>query len=76
MFVLIRLEFKKQPHERLKELLNSRLFDGLREHDGEDQQKLIEQKVCLVEGDVTQANLGLNSYDLAPIAQEVSVIFH
>uniref|UniRef100_A0A6G1S2U3 Fatty acyl-CoA reductase n=1 Tax=Aceria tosichella TaxID=561515 RepID=A0A6G1S2U3_9ACAR len=76
VFVLIRPKFNKQPHERLKELLNIHLFDGLREHGDEEQQKCIEQKVCLVEGDVTQANLGLNSYDLARIVQEVSVIFH
>lgn len=70
IFVLIRPKWNKQPEARLKELLQAPLFDGVRNESD------LEQRVVLVEGDVTQPNLGLSRQNLLRIMNEVSVIFH
>lgn len=72
IFVLIRPKWNKKPHERLRELLESPLFDGVRGNSSVQ----LEESVVLVEGDVMHPNLGLNSFDLSRITAEVSVIFH
>lgn len=71
IFVLIRPKWNIKPHERLAELLNSQLFDGVRQR-GID----VEQKVLLVEGDVTEPHLGLSEQNLLRVMNEVSVIYH
>lgn len=69
IFVLIRPKRNKQPQERLQELLKVPLFDG---YDYE----MLQEKVIVVEGDVTYSNLGLSDQNLLKIMNEVSVIFH
>lgn len=71
IYVLIRPKWNKKPHERLRELLDNRLFDAMRQDCAD-----FESRIVVVEGDVTQINLGLNMSDLARITKEVSVIFH
>ena len=69
IFVLIRPKWNKQPEARLRELLEAPLFDGVRDQS-------LGERVVLVEGDVTLANLGLGERNLLRIMNEVSVIFH
>lgn len=71
IFVLIRPKWGKEPHERLGELLNSPLFDDVRRRGIN-----VEQRVLLVEGDVTEPHLGLSEQNLLRIMNEVSVIYH
>lgn len=69
IFVLIRPKWNKQPDERLQELLRAPLFDGVRDD-------RLAERVIVVEGDVTQTNLGLSETNLLRIMNEVSVIYH
>lgn len=70
IFVLIRPKWSKQPQERLEELLKAPLFDLVRANRG------LMSKLSVVEGDVTQTNLGLSDQNLLRIMNEVSVIYH
>jgi len=70
IFVLIRPKWNKKPEDRLRELLEAPLFEGIRNGIN------LSKRIQLVEGDVTQPNLGLNGNNLSKIIKEVSVIFH
>lgn len=69
IFVLIRAKRQKQPHERLEELIKAPLFDWVRE-------EKLDDKIVLIEGDITLRNFGLSRENLARVTCEVSVIFH
>lgn len=71
VFLLIRPKRQKKPHERLSELLNLPLFDVVRQRNFK-----LEEKVQLVEGDVTLRHFGLSERDLSIIKGEVSIVFH
>lgn len=72
IFVLIRPKYNKEPQERLNELLKLPLFDKLRENNDNSLLK----KIIVVQGDVTQTNLGLSEQNLLKIMNEVSIIYH
>lgn len=75
IYVLIRPKRDKLPSERLAELLKTPLFDQVRALASNSGQS-IGDRVIVVEGDVTHANLGLSEQNLLRIMNEVSVIFH
>lgn len=75
IYVLIRPKWNKQPSERLEEILKVPLFDQVR-HTKSPKGLSLEQRIVVVEGDVTEKNLGLSEENLANVIKEVSVIFH
>ena len=68
IFVLIRPKWNKQAEERLRDLLETPLFDAVRDS--------LDGRIVLLEGDVAQENLGLAAASLARVLAEVSVVFH
>lgn len=69
VFVLMRPKRNKSAKSRLEEMLKLPLF---RLHD----LNCIRDKIVLVEGDVTEKNLGLCGEQLARVLREVSVVLH
>lgn len=71
IYILLRHKRNRQPNERLNDLINTPLFDIIRAIDRD-----LLEKIILVEGDVTMANLGLSEQDHNRLVKDVSVVFH
>lgn len=69
IFVLIRPKKGKQPDERLRQLISSIVFDGVRH-------KEVINRLIAIEGDITKPLLGLSEQNLDNLVQNVSVILH
>ncbi|XP_077300095.1 putative fatty acyl-CoA reductase CG5065 [Arctopsyche grandis] len=71
MYLLLRPKKGRNVKERLDDVLNSPLFDGLRDTYPE---RLA--NICAVKGDVLQEGLGLSDQDLQELIKECNVVFH
>ncbi|XP_054280095.1 putative fatty acyl-CoA reductase CG5065 [Macrosteles quadrilineatus] len=71
IYVLIRSSRGKDAVTRLKEMLTLSLFDDVRKDPG-----FREDKIVVVEGDITALGLGLSEADRATILENVSIVFH
>jgi len=71
IFLLIRPKKGLKSSERLKELLTSKIFEGLRESS-----PMSLTKVVAVSGDITEAALGLSTQDIRMLVEEVNIVFH
>jgi len=71
IYLLIRHKKGVETKERLKTLLNSRVFDRLRSM-GSDSL----DKVYAVNGDITEDRLGLDSQSESLLASTVNIVFH
>ncbi|XP_014251336.1 putative fatty acyl-CoA reductase CG5065 isoform X2 [Cimex lectularius] len=69
IFLLIRTKKGASPQERLKELLQNKVFDRVRDSG-------CLQKVCAVAGDVMEPGLGLSEEDKTRLVTQVTVVFH
>ncbi|CAL1683757.1 unnamed protein product [Lasius platythorax] len=71
IFLLMRSKKGLSLNERLEEMLNSPLYDKLREEQPSNFKKLIP-----VSGDITKENLGLSATDRQMLAERVTIIIH
>ncbi|EEB16462.1 male sterility domain-containing protein, putative [Pediculus humanus corporis] len=71
IYLLMRPKKGNDVNTRLSELINTRIFDGIRKTHPETMSKLIS-----VAGDITAPNLGLNSSDVKILTENVSIVFH
>ncbi|XP_043499998.1 fatty acyl-CoA reductase wat-like, partial [Polistes fuscatus] len=70
VYLLIRAKKQQDPNTRFKEYFNDVIFDRLKK-----EQKDVEKKIILIEGDMNQVNLGLSEEDRKRI-QDTNLIFH
>ncbi|CAL1689787.1 unnamed protein product [Lasius platythorax] len=71
IFLLMRSKKGLSLNERLEEMLNSPLYDKLREKQPSNFKKLIP-----VSGDISKENLGLSAADRQMLAEKVTIIIH
>ncbi|XP_077499606.1 putative fatty acyl-CoA reductase CG5065 [Amblyomma americanum] len=71
VYLLIRSKREEQPQARLATILNSQVFERLKQ-----EQPAALEKVRAVSGDITLPSLGLSRSDWATLVEEVSVVFH
>ncbi|KAF7492661.1 Putative fatty acyl-CoA reductase [Sarcoptes scabiei] len=71
IFVLLRAKKNIDPIDRLNDLLNSPIFDRIREKDS----SLLE-KVTPIAGDIVLPGLGISKSDTELLSDEVSIVFH
>ena len=71
IYVLIRTKRGQSPKDRLKTMLEGRLFNGLN-----NSAPHVLEKVVAVAGDITEEKLGIATSDEQIIINDVSVIFH
>ncbi|KAG5667603.1 hypothetical protein PVAND_015579 [Polypedilum vanderplanki] len=71
IYLLARPKKDKSSADRLQEMLNSPLFDKIREKNPEALNKIV-----LVNGDVAMENLGLSETDQKKLCDNVNVIIH
>lgn len=71
VYVLIRPKKGHDVKQRLEDLLNSKIFDRLKE-----ERPAAIQKLVAINGDVTQAHLGMSEVDEKTLIENVSVVFH
>ncbi|KAI4479319.1 hypothetical protein M0804_011104 [Polistes exclamans] len=70
IYLLIRAKKQRDPQTRFKEYFNDVIFDRLKR-----EQKDVEKKIILIEGDTSQLNLGLSEKDRERI-KDTDLIFH
>ncbi|XP_043499970.1 fatty acyl-CoA reductase 1-like, partial [Polistes fuscatus] len=70
VYLLIRAKKQQDPNTRFKEYFNDVIFKRLKK-----EQKDVEKKIILIEGDMNQVNLGLSEEDRKRI-QDTNLIFH
>ncbi|XP_014614679.1 PREDICTED: putative fatty acyl-CoA reductase CG5065, partial [Polistes canadensis] len=70
VYLLIRAKKQQDPYTRFKDYFNDVIFDRLKR-----EQKDVEKKIILIEGDMSQLNLGLSEKDRIRI-QDTNLIFH
>uniref|UniRef100_A0A1I8M430 Fatty acyl-CoA reductase n=1 Tax=Musca domestica TaxID=7370 RepID=A0A1I8M430_MUSDO len=73
IYLLMRPKKGKSPEERLKELVDSVLFDKVREQHSLD---WVISKVKLIAGDVMEPQLGISPEDIEILRNEVSIVVH
>ncbi|XP_054161213.1 putative fatty acyl-CoA reductase CG5065 [Oppia nitens] len=71
IYILLRSKKGLNPRTRLEELLNTKIFDKLR---NENPKAL--NKVVAITGDITLDGLGISDSDLKLLLNDVSVVFH
>lgn len=73
VYVLIRPKKGHGINTRLDHLLDSKLFNNVREKYGKD---ILKEKVVAMVGDILEPKLGLSSEDEECLIKEVSIVFH
>ncbi|XP_031262267.1 fatty acyl-CoA reductase 2-like [Pistacia vera] len=77
IYLLIKAENKEAALERIKtEIIDSNLFDILRDMHGESYTDLMLSKLVPVPGNIGESNLGMNTDLIIEIAQELDVIIN
>ncbi|CAH2108623.1 unnamed protein product [Euphydryas editha] len=71
IYILVREKKGVSPDERVKNLINSPVFDRLKADNPENLKKIIP-----VVGELTEMELGISTQDLQILYDEVSVVFH
>ncbi|XP_014280481.1 fatty acyl-CoA reductase wat [Halyomorpha halys] len=71
IYLIIRTKKSKDPHHRLKELTESKLFHSLKKED-----PVFMERLKIVLGDVSELGLGLTSPDAEHLMEKVQVVFH
>ncbi|XP_022907140.2 fatty acyl-CoA reductase wat-like [Onthophagus taurus] len=71
IYLLVRTKKGKNLHERVENLLEDVIFDGLKENDPK-----FRHKITPIEGDVALKDLGINEQDRKLLTTEVSIVFH
>ncbi|XP_025425522.1 putative fatty acyl-CoA reductase CG5065 [Sipha flava] len=70
--ILVRQKKGKDTDARIKEILNAKLFDTIKEQ----RPGLMEEKLFPILGDMTELRLGLSDIDYNFLVENVSVVFH
>jgi len=70
--VLVRHKKGKDKNDRIKEILNVKLFDTIKEQ----KPGLIEEKLIPILGDMTELRLGISEEDYNFLVNNVTVVFH
>lgn len=73
IYLLVRPKKGFEPQQRLNHLLNSPIFDKLRDH--RDAEKML-SKLHVICGDITQHNLNLQVEDAEKLKEHVNIVFH
>lgn len=71
IYILVRPKKGSTPHQRVEDLLKSKLFDKVRNEDPN-----FNEKVIAVSGDILEENLGISESDKETLINEVSIVFH
>ncbi|KAG8232899.1 hypothetical protein J437_LFUL012813 [Ladona fulva] len=71
IMVLVRPKKGKDPAERIRQMMESPLFDRLK-----SEQPEVTNRVEAIEGDVSVEDLGISAYDRQRIISEVSILYH
>ncbi|CAG2122602.1 unnamed protein product, partial [Medioppia subpectinata] len=71
IYVLLRTKKGLNARSRLDELLNTKIFEKIRE---ENPKAL--NKIVAIQGDITLNSLGISESDLNLLTSDVSIVFH
>ncbi|CAL1290501.1 unnamed protein product [Larinioides sclopetarius] len=71
IYILLRTKKKVQPEDRKEQIFNKKIFEKLKKETPE-----LLKKVCVISGDVSLPNLGINEDDTHLLLKEVSIVFH
>ncbi|XP_077559526.1 fatty acyl-CoA reductase 1-like [Haemaphysalis longicornis] len=71
IYLLVRAKEGEEPEARIEAMLNSKVFERVRQ-----EQPGALEKVKAVAGDLTQPNLGFSATDQDTLVSKVSVVFH
>ncbi|GBM53004.1 Fatty acyl-CoA reductase 1 [Araneus ventricosus] len=71
IYILLRTKKNVQPEIRREEIFNKKIFEKLREETPE-----LLGKICVISGDASLPNLGINEDDTHLLLEEISIVFH
>ena len=75
IYLLIRPKKGREPHERLSEIIDVKLFDKVKTQYSEAEID-IKSKLCVVHGDLCSPGLGLSDETRRELIENVNIIFH
>lgn len=70
-YVLVRPKKGVQPEERIRQILDSKLFEKVK-----TDQRGVEQKVVPVCGDILEPHFGMSKEDQERVCEDTSIVFH
>ncbi|KAG7274828.1 hypothetical protein CRUP_038801 [Coryphaenoides rupestris] len=71
VYVMVRPKAGQCPQSRIKDVINSKLFDQV-----QDEQPDFAEKIVAVSSDLTQKEMNLSKEDQATLAEHINIVFH
>ncbi|KAL7085796.1 hypothetical protein ACP275_14G299900 [Erythranthe tilingii] len=75
IYLLVKATDKENALDRLsKDIIQSELFESIREKHGKSYEEFVREKLIPIVGDICEPNLGMDTYSMHAIVDEVDVI--